>query len=118
LLDDYARVKVMPYISVLFLLVVAGCARERHTQPPPPAVSKQVTTEAGAIAIVLADIQQRGSDPRREECSAKKMDGEWWVTAWHIWYPDNVGSSRFVPGGYTIYVVSTDGKIVRTLPGV
>ena len=82
-----------------------------------PMVGKAVTTETDAIAVVLADIQRRGGDPRREECSAKKMDEDWWVMAWHIWYPHNTGSRRFVPGGYTIYVVSTEGMIVRTLPG-
>jgi hypothetical protein len=67
---------------------------------------------------VLEDIQRRGGDSRREECSAWKVDGDWWVTAWHIWYPHHQGSSRFVPGGFTTYVVSADGKILKTLPGL
>jgi hypothetical protein len=79
---------------------------------------KPITTEADAIAVVLADIQRRGGDPHREECSAKQMDGEWYVTAWHIWYPRNKGSSRFVPGGFTTFVVSTDGEILKTMPGL
>ena len=83
-----------------------------------PPVSKRISTEADAIAVVLADIQSRGGDPMREECSAKNVDGEWWVTAWHIWYPDNVGWSRFTPGGSKDYIVSTDGKIVSRVPGL
>jgi len=108
----------MIYISVIVALFLSACARQQHTQLPASVAGKQITTEADAIAVVLADIQRRGGDSRREECSAKKMDGDWWVTAWHIWYPNNVGSSRFVPGGFTDYVVSTNGKIVRTLPGL
>jgi hypothetical protein len=81
-------------------------------------MSKQIAKEADAVSVVLAEIQRRGGDPRREECSAKQLDEVWYVTAWHIRYPNNVGSSRFVPGGFTSYVVSTDGKILRTLPGM
>jgi hypothetical protein len=117
-LGDFAHMKAMLYISVLFTLLRAACAPQRQAQPLPSVVSKQVTKGADAIAVVLADIQRRGGDPHREECSAKKMDGDWWVTAWHIWYPNNKGDSRFVPGGFTDYIVSTDGKIVRTLPGL
>jgi len=102
-------------ISVLLALLLSACADQR--QAPAPPISRQVSTAADAIAIVLADIQQRGGDPQREECSARKVDGEWRVMAWHIWYPNNLGSSRFVPGGFTIFVVSIDGKIIRTLPG-
>jgi hypothetical protein len=83
-----------------------------------PTLSKQVSTGAEAIAIVLADIQRRGGDQKRQECSATKMDGDWWVTALHIWYPNEVGSSRFVPGGFTIYEVTTEGTMLRTLPGL
>jgi hypothetical protein len=94
----------------------AGYELDVQAQPPPPVVSKQVT-EAEAIAVVVADIQRRGGDPRRNECSAKKIDGDWWVTAWHIWYPNNKGDSRFVPGGFTTYIVSADGKILSTRGG-
>ena len=120
LLADFARVKAILQSLALLTLLVAGCAHRQDAQPPTsstPPVSKQVSTEADAIAVVLADIQRRGGDPKREECSAKKMDGDWWVTAWHIWYPSNKGDSRFVPGGFSTYVVSIDGKILRTLPG-
>ena len=120
-LADYVRVKTTLQFLALLALLITGCAPRQDAQPPtsstPPA-SKPVSTEADAIAVVLADIQRRGGDPKRDECSAKKMDADWWVTAWHIWYPNNVGSSRFVPGGFTTYVVSTNGSILRTLPGL
>ena len=105
-------------ILVLLALLLSGCAHQQNAHLPAPVASKPITTEADAIAVILADIQGRGGDPRREECSAKQMDGEWHVTAWHIWYPRNKGSSRFVPGGFTTYVVSTDGEILRTIPGL
>ena len=114
---NFARMRAMLYISVLFGLLLAACAPRPSAQPPAPVVGKPVTTEADAIAVVLADIQRHGADPRREECSAKKVDERWYVTAWHIWYPNNKGSSRFVPGGFTTYIVSTDGRVLETLPG-
>ena len=117
-LTESALVRAMFHILLLLLLIFTACARRQYSQPPAPLVIKPVTADTEAIAIVLAYIQQRGGDPSREECSVKKMDGEWWVTAWHIWYPKEVGSSRFVPGGFTVYAVSTDGKIIRTMPGL
>lgn len=114
--------KALLLCLALLTLLVAGCAPRQETQPvtssTPEQLSKQASTEADAIAVVLADIQRRGGDPKRVECSAKKMDGEWWVTAWRIMYPNNKGDSRFVPGGYTTYVVSTNGSVLRTLPGL
>jgi hypothetical protein len=106
--------KALLYIPTVFVLLLSACA---HPQRPQLSVPKQVNTEADAIAVVLADIQRRGGDPRREECSAKKFDDYWWVTAWHIIYPRNVGSSRFCPGGFTVYHVSTNASIIGTLPG-
>jgi hypothetical protein len=78
---------------------------------------KQHQAEEAAIAVVLADVKRKGGDPHREECSATRIDGRWYVTAWHIWYPDDTGSSRFVPGGFKTYILSNDGKILEVLPG-
>jgi hypothetical protein len=111
-------VKALLRILVLLAGLLAGCARQQVAQGPTGVVSRHITTEAEAIGVVVADIQRRGGDPRREECSAKQMDGKWYVTAWHIWYPDNKGSNRFVPGGFTSYVVGTDGRILETMPGL
>ena len=109
------RMSAMLYISILLALLLAACV-QRQAQLPSLPVSKEITSEADAVAVVLADIQHRGADPRREECSAKKVDERWYVTAWHIWYPNNKGSSRFVPCGFTTYIVSTDGWILETIP--
>jgi len=104
-------------VAVLFALLLGGCASPQHALAPSPVPAKQVTTEADAIGVVLADFQRRGGDPQREECSATRSDEGWHVTAWHMWYPHRKGSSRFVPGGFTIYVVSTDGGILSVMPG-
>ena len=109
--------KAILYIFIMLTLLLAACSRQEHKQPPAP-VSKQITTETDAITVVLADIQRHGGDPHREECSAKRTDEGWDVTAWHIFYPNNKGSSRFVPGGFTDYVVSRDGRILKTMPGL
>ena len=104
---------------LLLAFLIAGCAHERGAPPfAPPPPGKQVKTAADAIAVVLADIQRRGGDPRREECSAVETNGFWEVTAWHVVYPHHTGASRFVPGGFTDYFVSHDGRILRTEPGL
>jgi hypothetical protein len=114
-------VKALLRSLALLTLIVTACARREDAQPSAGAASaavRRVSTGAEAIAVVLADIQRRGGDPKREECSARKVDDDWQVTAWHIWYPDNKGSSRFVPGGFTTYIVATNGAILQTLPGL
>jgi hypothetical protein len=104
---------------------------------------RKFITGAEAIAIVRADIRHRGGDPDREEYSASESDHHaiqtemkelleqsridylaiantnehWSVTARHIWYPNNQGSSRFVPGGFSDYYLSADGKILNTRGG-
>jgi hypothetical protein len=103
--------------TLMIALTVATLASAIVSRLPNEVTLKQLQAEADAIAVVLADVQRRGGDPHREECSAARRDGRWYVTAWHIWYPDNTGSSRFVPGGFTTYIVSDDGKILEAQPG-
>jgi hypothetical protein len=106
--------KSVRHISLMLALLLVGCAR--HHALPTAQASRQIITKAEAIAVVLAEIQRRGGDPRLEECSAKKTDDGWDVIAWHIFYPTNTGSSRFVPEGSKIYIISRDGKILKTIP--
>jgi hypothetical protein len=106
--------------ALVLAYVVAGCAHESSKSPfaiVPPAATL-IRTEAEAIAVVRADFARRGADPKQEEWSAIKDGERWLVNAWHIFYPANVGESRFVPGGFMMYIVSSDGKIVRTIPGL
>lgn len=117
-LHYFARVNATLQFSVLLALFFTACGSHQSSPAPVPLVRKQIVTPADAIAVVLADIQRRGGDPRREECSATKTDEGWDVTAWHIFYPANSGSSRFVPGGFTDYVVGQDGRIVKTMLGL
>ncbi len=107
---------LLPILGFLTLFV-GGCAHSPVEGQPALPVPKHVSKETDAIAVVLAEIKRNGGDPVREECSAREVDGLWRVTAWHIRYPNNEGSSRFVPGGFTTYVISGDGKILQTLPG-
>ena len=100
-------------VLLAWFVAVAGCQ-----QTVKPDTSRQVNKEADAIAVVLADIRRNGGDPDREECSARKTDEGWWVTAWYIFYPTNVGSSRFASGGFTDYLVNKDGRIVKKIPGL
>ena len=100
----------------LLALLLSACVRQEHAKPS-SVVVKQVNSESEAIAVVLADIQHRGGDPRREECSAIKTDRGWDVTAWHIFNPTNTGSSRFAPGGFTDYAITKDGRILEAIPG-
>lgn len=130
-------------IPVLLLLLTA-CSHQQHLQPSASLFGSKVITGAAAIAIVRADIQHRGGDPDRQEYSASVIDHRaieaemkelldqhqidysaiantnehWLVTAWHIWYPGNQGPSRFVPGGYTTYSLSADGRILEARGGM
>ena len=112
-----ALVKALCRVSLLLSALPTLFGPQLNAQAPPPTVAKHVITENDAIGVVLADIKRRGGDPKLEECSATKTKDGWSVLAWHIMYPKNVGSSRFVPGGYTFYLVSTDGRIVGSFPG-
>jgi hypothetical protein len=104
-------------IPFLLALLLAACAHQQRASPSRPVGGRAIVSGADAIAVVLADIQRRGGDPRREECSAHPTDEGWWVTAWHIFHPHHKGDRRFVPGGFTDYIVSRDGRILKTLPG-
>lgn len=102
---------------LLVLLLGAACARQQYAQRLEPAVGRQITTENEAIAVVLEEIERRGDDPERYECNARPSEKGWMVVAWRIIYPENVGASRFVPGGFTSYLVSPEGEILMRRPG-
>jgi hypothetical protein len=80
--------------------------------------SARIQSADDAIAVIRRATKRRGGDPNASEYHAKRTGRQWHVTAWHIWYPENTGSSRFVPGGFTSYTVSSDGRIVDTMPGL
>jgi hypothetical protein len=110
--------------SHFILVVIAGLNWSCASSQPPPRVENankkptgSVRTAEQANEIVRRHIQRSGGDPTREEISALWHNGAWHVTAWRIWYPNNMGASRFVPGGHTSYVLSRDGRIIDTIPG-
>jgi hypothetical protein len=128
----------------ILLMLLVGCAHRQYSKPAVAKAGEKVITGHEAVAIVQAYIQSHGGDLSKKEWSASKIDvqgieaemrkllGEeystiqsdeswkeecWLVTAWHIWYPNNQGSSRFVPGGFTSYFLSADGKILKIRGG-
>jgi len=44
-------------------LLLTACAHHQQAQLPAPVAGKPITTEADAIAVVLADIHGHGGDP-------------------------------------------------------
>jgi hypothetical protein len=108
----------MRIIALLAVLLIAGCAVEpRRDAGQPTKPSGWVRTAERAVEVIKSHIRKRGGDPAREEITAKWRRGEWHVTSWHIFYRANNGVSRFVPGGFTCYTVSPDGRITSTMPG-
>jgi hypothetical protein len=108
-------------VFLIAALYGAGCATDRRSTGPgvPPAPqSSSVRTPQQAVALVKRHIRAHGGDPSREEISAQWNGTQWRVWSWRIVYPNNPGSSRFVPGGYTIYMVDTSGLIAAILPGL
>lgn len=122
----------------LLLMLALGCGSSSQPETPaiegkespinsadatartitPPAPGEPIDSEAEAIAVVLAEIQRSGDDSERVECSASLIENRWLVNALFIYYPENKGDQRFVPGGFTTYIVSKDGVILETLPGL
>jgi hypothetical protein len=103
---------------VLIAIPFAACSHELRTVAPAAGESQADPAGVKAIAAAQTYMRERGGDPLREEWSAKYMsDGTWSVMAWHIMYPNNSGSSRFVPGGHTFYTVSGDGQVLEARAG-
>ena len=109
-------------VLISFLLLLAGCVSHDRISSKPHAAAiprdARIQTADDAIAVIRRATKSRGCDPNASEYHANRSGKDWFVTAWHIWYPNNTGSSRFVPGGYTAYTVSHDGKILATMPGL
>ena len=109
-------------VLISFLLLFVGCVSHDRVQPKPHAESipsdARIQTADDAIAVVRRATKRRGYEPNASEYHANRSGKDWFVMAWHIMYPNNTGSSRFVPGGFTTYTVSNDGKILETMPGL
>lgn len=126
-----------------FLLALGGCSHAQHFQRSTPEIRSRAITGAEAIAIVRSHIQYSGGNPGGNEYSAAEIDvraletemkrvagkdyrliengswrdERWLVTARRIFYPNDQGSSRFVPDGFTSYFLSADGKILHVRGG-
>lgn len=96
------------FIAATLLCAVQFTARIRS----PPGDARTRTKDRAN------EIVRRGETPNSSEYSARWMNGQWQVTASHIWYPQNVGASHFAPGRFTSYTMSRNGKVGATMPGL
>lgn len=127
-------------LIAMLLMMLTACAHQKLTQSPDFIEGAQGITEAGAIAIVRTEILRRGGNPEGLEFSAGKsdvhsseakwieaemkklkgpdyrLDEDWLVNATSVFY-DASGAKRYVPGAYTSYFISLDGKILRVEGG-
>jgi hypothetical protein len=114
--------RASPAILLALLFLLAGCGLPDRVSSANSAAaipsSARIQTAEAAIAVVRRATKRRGRDPNASEYHARRIDNEWSVLAWHIWYPENSGESRFVPGGFTSYTVSDAGTILRVMPGL
>lgn len=74
-------------------------------------------SDSAAIDAVRSHQRQHGGDPAREEITATWDGCQWQVISWHIIHPGNRSGSRFVPGGFTSYTVSSGNEVVDVRPG-
>jgi hypothetical protein len=115
------RFPLFPILLIWFVLVSASCGQPDHVPPKPQSAAipheARIQTAEDAIAVVRHATKRRGGDPTASEYHAHRSGKDWFVKAWHIRYPDETGSSRFVPGGFTTYTVGNDGRILATMPG-
>ena len=72
---------------------------------------------AAAISTARRAIAEREMWPHGAEFSAKPFKDGWAVTAWRIEYPNNKGSSRFVPGGFRSIIIDRTGNVTQYLHG-
>jgi hypothetical protein len=101
------------------VLPIYGCAVEpRRDSPPPTKPTGSVRSPKHAVGVIQRHIWKAGRDPTREEITATWRGGEWHVMSWHIFYRNNKGVSRFVPGGFTSYTVNPDGRVTSIMPGL
>ena len=109
-------------VLISFLLLLVGCGSHDRVQPKPHSAAiphdARIQTADDAIAVVRRATKRRGGDPNASEYHANRSGEDWFVMAWHIQYPSETGASRFVPGGWTSYTISNDGKILQTMPGL
>ena len=106
----------LSYLCLLFVACFVACASEGSGKFDSKVEGVQEAVGKRAIDAVLRYIRAEGGDPLEWECSVDHRDNESYVWAWHILFPENKGSGRFTPGGYTIYVVSQDGRVMEELP--
>ena len=102
-------------------LLLPGCSPHDSRQSKASAAAiptARIKTADDAIAVVRRTIKRNSGDPNGSEYHVTQRGGQWHVMAWRIMYPNNPGAGRFVPGGFTIYTISTEGQIIEIMPGL
>jgi hypothetical protein len=84
------------WVVICTLCVVSGCS------------SKLVSEKEQAIAVAKQEVTRRGWKDIEVE-DARLENGHWVVTLWSL---------PKTPGGHATVEVSTDGKMLRYLPGL
>lgn len=98
--------------------VIFGGAVAPFASPDKPAPSTTPTRgEETAIATARRAVAERESWSHGAEFTANPFKDGWVVTAWRIEYPNNKGSSRFVPGGFLSITIDRTGKVTQYLRG-
>ena len=106
---------LLPALALLIVLVT-GCA-STGTPEEQALAHSYVRNSSDAIAAVRYDITSRHGNPDAAEYKAGRRGAMWFVTAWHIRHANAKGSARFEPGGYTSYLVSSQGRVIESVPG-
>ena len=109
--------KATTSILLLFIALMCGCSKESPDDAPVSISRTPIDSESDAIYALKNYLVSQGENIDHDKITAKYADGEWNLLRWIAVYPENEGSSKFVPGGHAIYLVSTNGLLTRIIPG-
>ncbi len=104
-------------LCIALTCMATSCHRITDIKYYDQAPRQPVQTEDYAISLARNAVQESGDDQTLYEYTAKYIDNHWNVTANRIFYPHNTGSAKFVPGGFTIFVITTNGVITNKIHG-
>jgi hypothetical protein len=62
------------------------------------------------IAVARRLLEQKEDWAERAEWEVVKLEAGWQVIAWRVEHPENKGSSRYLPWGYS--VIELDSRLV------
>ena len=101
----------------LFIVLMCSCSKVRQEAVPVLISRTPINSESDAIYSLKNYLISQGENIDHDNITAKYIHGEWNLQRWIAMYPENEGSSKFVPGGHTMYLVSTNGLLTRIVHG-